>query len=183
MLSILPASSGGGRRENAPRPRRHRGDRAGRPHGLQRAVDLPAVRDVAAHASTAPTTGPVTVYTLEQARAPQPGADHLARRQQHLLRRHLARRQHLPRQPGDPGKACDVFLEGKPGQAATGIGILASAARGRAGWTGDIRAYDLQTKQRVGKFDTGSGRLPARACVTNTGRVWVSDALARRSGT
>ena len=45
------------------------------------------------------------------------------------------------------------------------------------GMYGDIRAYDLQTRQRVGEFSTGSGDLPQGMHVTEAGDVWVTDAF------
>ncbi len=42
---------------------------------------------------------------------------------------------------------------------------------------GDIRVYDLQTRQRVGEFATGSGRCLTGMHVTEAGDVWVTDAL------
>ena len=70
-----------------------------------------------------------------------------------------------------------MFLEGQPGQAATGIGIAGERMVIAGGMYGHIRAYDLQTKQRVGEFSTGSDGMLHGLHVTDAGDVWVTDAV------
>jgi hypothetical protein len=41
---------------------------------------------------------------------------------------------------------------------------------------GDVRAYDLRTRQRVGEFSTGSGGYLDGLHITGSGDVWVTDA-------
>ena len=122
----------------------------------------------AAHASAAPTTGPIAVYTLEKSehRNPAPITWHAdsstffvgAWNDGSIYRG----------SPDDP-TVC-VFLEGQPDQEATGIGISGQRLLVASGLYGDIRAYDLQTKQRVGEFSTGSGGAPARLARHRCGR-------------
>jgi hypothetical protein len=129
----------------------------------------------AAHASTAPTTGPVTVYTLEKPEhhIPAPIAWHadsdtffVGTWDDSSIYRGS---------PDDP--TVHVFLEGQPGQNATGIGISGQRLLVAGGLYGDIRAYDLQTKQRVGEFSTGSNGMLHGLHVTDAGDVWVTDAV------
>ena len=51
------------------------------------------------------------------------------------------------------------------------------------GLYGDIRTYDLQTKQRVGEFSTGTNGMLHGLHVTDAGDVWVTDAVRPVSGT
>ena len=129
----------------------------------------------AAQPSAAPATGPIAVYTLEKPehRVPAPitwyadsGTFFVGTWYDGSIYRGS---------PDDP--TVHVFLEGQPGQAATGIGISGQRLLVAGGLNGDIRAYDLQTKQRVGEFSTGSGGHLHGLHVTDAGDVWVPDAL------
>ena len=77
--------------------------------------------------------------------------------------------------PDDP--SVRVFLEGQPGQAAAGIGIAGERILVAGAEYGDIRVYDLQTRQRVGEFSTGPGTCLMGMHVTEAGDVWVTDAF------
>ncbi len=116
----------------------------------------------AAQPSTAPTTGPVTVYTLEKPehRNPAPITWHADSSTFFVGTWYDG--SIYRGSPDDP--TVRVFLEGQPGQAATGIGISGERLLVAGGLYGDIRAYDLQTKQRVGEFSTG----PAGSCTACT---------------
>ena len=129
----------------------------------------------AAHASAARTTGPVTVYTLEKPehRNPAPIAWHAASSTFFVGAWYDG--SIYRGSPDDP--TVRVFLEGQPGQAATGIGVSGERLVIAGGLNGDIRAYDLQTKQRVGEFSTGSGGHLHGLYVTDAGDVWVTDAV------
>jgi len=113
------------------------------------------LRIVAIPVFVAPTTGPVALYTLEKGehRNPVPivwhaesGTFFVGTKQDSSIFRG---------RPDDP--SVRVFLEGQPGQAAAGIGISGRRILVAGAEYGDIRVYDLQTRQRVGEFSTGSG--------------------------
>jgi hypothetical protein len=69
-----------------------------------------------------------------------------------------------------------VFLEGQPGQAASGLEVSGERLLVAGGIHGDIRAYDLRTRQRVGTFSTGPGGFLHGLDVTASGHVWITDA-------
>jgi hypothetical protein len=129
----------------------------------------------AAQPSSAPTTGPIAVYTLEKPehRNPAPITWHAASGTFFVGAWYDG--SIYRGSPDDP--TVHVFLEGQPGQAATGIGISSERLLVAGGIYGDIRAYDLQTKQRVGEFSTGSGGHLHGLHVTDAGDVWVTDAV------
>lgn len=77
--------------------------------------------------------------------------------------------------PDDP--TVPVFLEGEPGRAAAALGIAGGRLLVAGGLYGDIRAYDLETRARVGQFSTGSGGFLFGLLVTRAGDVWVTDAV------
>ena len=64
-----------------------------------------------------------------------------------------------------------MFLEGQPGQAAAGNGIAGQRILVAGAEYGDIRVYDLQTRQRVGEFSTGPGTCLMGMRVTDAGDV------------
>ena len=162
---ILPASSGGGRRENAARPRR-RGGRAGRPHGLQRAVDLPAVRRQPPRTRPPPrrpgrsrSTPSRSPSTATRRRSPgTPTAD--------LLRRHLVRRQHLPRQSRRPDGARVPRGATRPGRDRHRH-LRSAPARGRRPVRRHprLRPADQAAGRRV---QHGTGRDASTACTSPT---------------
>lgn len=129
----------------------------------------------AAQPSAAPTTGPIAAYTLEKPehRNPAPIAWHagsdtffVATWNDGSIYRGS---------PDDP--TVRVFVEGQPGQNATGIGISGRRLLVAGGQYGYIRTYDLQTKQRAGEFTTGSDGFLHGLDVTDAGDVWVTDAV------
>jgi streptogramin lyase len=70
-----------------------------------------------------------------------------------------------------------VFLEGQPGQAASGLEVSGERLLVAGGIYGDVRAYDLRTRQRVGTFSTGPGGFLHGLTVTASGHVWITDAV------
>jgi hypothetical protein len=124
-------------------------------------------------APAAPTAIPV--YTLEKPEHRTPGsiAWHEASRTFFVCTVHDGSiyRGHLD-EPSVP-----VFLEGQPGQEAMGIGVSGGRILVAGGLHGDIRAYDLETRGRVGSFATGEGGQLLGVLVTDAGDVWVADAV------
>lgn len=129
----------------------------------------------AAHGSAAPTTGPIAVYTLEKPehRNPAPITWHAATGTFFVGTWYDG--SIYRGSPDDP--TVRVFLAGQPGQAATGIGVSGARLVIAGGLDGDIRTYDLDTKERVGEFSTGSNGMLHGLCVTDAGDVWVTDAV------
>ena len=115
----------------------------------------PPAGDPPSAPSAAPTTGPVALYTLEkpQHRSPVPIVWHAESGTFFVGTKHDS--SIFRGRPDDP--SVRVFLEGQPGQAAAGIGIAGERILVAGAEYGDIRVYDLQTRQRVGEFSTGSG--------------------------
>jgi sugar lactone lactonase YvrE len=70
-----------------------------------------------------------------------------------------------------------VFLEGQPGQAASGLDIADGRLYVAGGMYREIRAYDLETRSRVGTFGTASDGTLFDLVVTDAGDVWVTDAI------
>ncbi|HSU08007.1 MAG TPA: hypothetical protein VLK57_02280 [Pseudonocardia sp.] len=125
--------------------------------------------------SGAPTTGPIALYTLEKSehRNPVPIVWHA---ESHTFFVGTFHDGSIYRgRPDDP--SVRVFLEGQPGQAASGIGLGAGRLLVAGGIYGDIRAYDLQTRERVAEFTTGSDGFLMGMHVTEAGEVWVTDAI------
>ena len=131
--------------------------------------------------SVAPPTGPVTVYTLEQPehRTPVPITWHAESGTFFVGTMHDG--SIYRGRPDDP--TVRVFLMGQPGQTASGIGVTGDRVVVAGGIYGDIRAYDLRTRQRVGEFSTGSGGFLHGLHVAGSGDVWVTDAQRPVSGT
>ena len=124
-------------------------------------------------ASTAP--GPITLYTLAKPehRNPAPITWHAESGTFFVGTWHDGT---IYRgSPDDP--TVPVYLAGQPGQSATGIGVSGTHLLVAGGMYGDIRAYDLQTKQRVAEFSTGSDGYLHGLHVTAAGDVWVTDAV------
>jgi hypothetical protein len=69
-----------------------------------------------------------------------------------------------------------VYIEGRRGQTANGIKIANRRLFVAGGLYGDVRVHDLETRELVGTFDTGSGGWLVDMAVTGAGDVWVSDA-------
>jgi hypothetical protein len=126
-------------------------------------------------APTPATAGPIPVYTLDEPehRSPVPIAWHEESRTFFVGTIHdgSVYRGSLD----DP--TVPVFLQGEPGQMATGIGIVAGRILVAGGLGGDITAYDLQTRALVGEFATGPGGFLRSLLVTDAGDVWVTDAV------
>jgi Cu-Zn family superoxide dismutase len=143
------------------------------------AVVLSAVAACSAPApsapSAAPTTGPVALYRLEKPehRNPVPIVWHAESGTFFVGTKHDS--SIFRGRPDDP--SVRVFLEGQPGQAAAGIGIAGERILVAGAEYGDIRVYDLQTRQRVGEFSTGPGTCLMGMHVTEAGDVWVTDAF------
>ena len=138
-------------------------------------ADPPAAVDPPSSPSAAPTTGPIVLYTLEKSehRNPVPIVWHA---ESHTFFVGTFHDGSIYRgRPDDP--SVWVFLEGQPGQAASGIGLGAGRLLVAGGIYGDIRAYDLQTRERVAEFTTGSDGFLMGMHVTEAGEVWVTDAL------
>jgi Cu-Zn family superoxide dismutase len=70
-----------------------------------------------------------------------------------------------------------LFLEGTPGQSASGIAIADGLLYVSGGNYGEIRVHDLETKALVGSFSTGQGGFLNDLVVTDAGDVYVTDAL------
>ena len=69
-----------------------------------------------------------------------------------------------------------VFLEGQPGQSASGLAVVGDRLVVAGGTYGDIRVYDLATRARLGSFTTGPGGFLNGLTVADGGDVWVTDA-------
>ena len=135
----------------------------------------PPTVDPPAAPSAGPTTGPLALYTLEKPehRSPAPIVWHAESGTFFVGTMHDGT---IYRgRPDDP--SVRVFLVGQPGQMASGIGIAGGRLVMANGMYGDIRVYDVETRQRVGEFATGSGGLFYGMHVTPAGDVWVTDAL------
>ena len=145
-----------------------------RPHGLQRPIDLPAVRDVRRAPSPAPTTGPVSLYTLEKPehRNPVPIIWH-ADSSTFFVAAWIDGTIYRGRLD-DP--SVRVFLEGQPDQAATGIGISGERLLVASGCTATprLRPADQAADRRVHHRLADS----CTACMSPTpGDVWMTDAV------
>jgi hypothetical protein len=140
--AILPPSSGGGRRENAARLVAAATALAAITACSAPSTSPPSATS-AAQPSAAPATGPITVYTLEKPehRNPAPITWHAGSGTFFVGIWNDGSIYHGS--PDDP--TVRVFLEGQPGQAATGIGISGERLLVAGGIYGDIRAYELQT--------------------------------------
>ena len=124
--------------------------------------------------SAAPSTGPVAVYTLEKPehRTPVPITWHAESGTFFVGTMHDG--SIYRGRPDDP--TVRVFLMGQPGQTASGIGVSGDRIVVAGGIYGDVRAYDLRTRERVGDFSTGSGGFLHGLHVAGSGDVWVTDA-------
>jgi Cu-Zn family superoxide dismutase len=71
--------------------------------------------------------------------------------------------------------AAVVHLEGRRGQSAHGIDVVGNRMFVAGGLYGSIRVYDLESREQVGNFDTGSGGLVTDLVVTRSGHVWATD--------
>jgi hypothetical protein len=69
-----------------------------------------------------------------------------------------------------------VYIEGRRGQTVNGIKIANGRLFVAGGLYGDVRVHDLETRELVGEFDTGSGGWLVDMAVTGAGDVWVTDA-------
>jgi Cu-Zn family superoxide dismutase len=124
--------------------------------------------------SVAPPPGPVAVYTLEEPEhsTPVPITWHAESGTFFVGTMHDG--SIYRGRPDDP--TVRVFLMGQPGQTASGIGVTGDRVVVAGGIYGDIRAYDLRTRQRVGEFSTGSGGFLQGLHIAGSGDVWVTDA-------
>ena len=135
----------------------------------------PPAADPPSAPSAAPTTGPVALYTLEKPehRNPVPIVWH-AESQTFFVATVFDGTIYRGR-IDDP--SVRVFLEGQPGQGAGGIGISGERLLLADGLYGNVLTYDLQTRQRIGEFATGSGGFLHGLHVTEAGDVWVTDGV------
>jgi hypothetical protein len=124
--------------------------------------------------SAVPSPGPVAVYTLEnpEHRTPVPITWHAESGSFFVGTMHDG--SIYRGKPDDP--TVRVFLLGQPGQTASGIGVTGDRVVVAGGIYGDIRAYDLRTRQRVGEFSTGSGGFLHGLHIADSGDVWITDA-------
>ena len=63
------------------------------------------------------------------------------------------------------------------GHAAVGLEVRRNKLYVAGGPSGEIRVYDLRTKQQVAKFDTGAGGFLNDLAVTSSGDVFVTDSF------
>ena len=70
-----------------------------------------------------------------------------------------------------------IFLRGQPGQEADGIRVAGGRIYIAGGVDGQIRVYDLVTRQRTGTFETGPDGHVIDLTVTGTGDVYVTDGV------
>jgi sugar lactone lactonase YvrE len=68
------------------------------------------------------------------------------------------------------------FIPG-PGAAAVGLEVRGNRLYVAGGPSGEIRVYNLRTKEQVAKFDTGSGGFLNDLAVTSSGDVFVTDSF------
>jgi len=136
------------------------------------AADPPAA-DPPAAPSVAPATGPIAVYTLEEPehRNPVPIVWHAESGTFFVGTKHDG--SIYRGTPDDP--SVRVFLAGQPGQAASGMAITGGRLLVAGGEYGDIRVYDLRTRERVGEFTTGAGGYLCGMHVMAAGDVWITD--------
>ena len=154
---------------------------------LLRTLAVATLTTLAATACTAPRSaapsevgapsskGPIAVYTLENPahRTPVPIDWHADSRSFFVGTIHDGSlyRGRLD----DP--TVRLFLEGTPGQSASGIAIADGLLYVSGGNYGEIRVHDLETKALVGSFSTGQGGSLHDLVVTDSGDVYVTDAL------
>jgi Cu-Zn family superoxide dismutase len=67
------------------------------------------------------------------------------------------------------------FIPGGAGQSAVGLKVVRGKLYAAGGSTGTITVYDLASKQRVARFDTGAGGFLNDLVVTRRGDVYVTD--------
>jgi hypothetical protein len=126
----------------------------------------------AAPAPSGPT--PIPVYTLERPEHRTPVAiDWHADSGSFFVGTHYDGT-HLPRSARRP--TVRLFLEGRPGQAASGIVVAHGRLYVSGGIYGDIRVHDLETKALVGTFNRGQGGFLNDLVVTDAGDVYITDA-------
>jgi len=70
-----------------------------------------------------------------------------------------------------------AFLQAQPGQTADSMRVAGGRIYVSAGIEAQIRVYDIATRQRTGTFEAGSGGHVIDAEVTDTGDVYVTDAM------
>jgi hypothetical protein len=70
-----------------------------------------------------------------------------------------------------------VFLQPQPGQTADSMRVAGGRIYVCAGIEGEIRVYDIATRQRSGTFQVGPGGHIIDAEVTGTGDVYATDAM------
>ena len=68
-----------------------------------------------------------------------------------------------------------MHLEGRRGLTAHGIDVVGDRIFVAGGLYGDIRVYDIESREQVGSFTTGSGGFLVSLVVTAAGDVWVTD--------
>jgi hypothetical protein len=130
-------------------------------------------------AATAPpataASDPIAVYTLD-------GAEH---RRPAAIEWHADSRTFFVSTHNDGGiyrggldnPITPIYLRGQPGQQADGIRVAGGRIYIGGGIDGEIRVYDLTTRQRTGTFATGPGGQVIDLAVTSTGDVYVTDGV------
>jgi Cu-Zn family superoxide dismutase len=69
------------------------------------------------------------------------------------------------------------FIEGGPGRAAIGVKVRRGKLYVAGGPTGSITVYDLDTRQAVATFQTGTGGFVNDLVVTGRGDIYATDSL------
>jgi DNA-binding beta-propeller fold protein YncE len=125
--------------------------------------------------SAAPSTGTVALYTLEKGEHRSPVPIVWDAESQTFFVATVFDGTIYRGRIDEP--SVQVFLEGQPGRGAGGIGISGGRLLLADGMYGNVLIYDLQTRQRIGEFATGSGGSLHGLQVTEAGDVWVTDAV------
>jgi sugar lactone lactonase YvrE len=123
--------------------------------------------------TTAPS--PIPVYTLDRAEHRRPAA----------VDWHAESRTFFVSTLNDGGiyrgrldePVTPIFLRGQPGLSADGIRVVGGRIYVGGGIDGEIRIYDLATRQRTGTFETGAGGQVTDLAVTGSGDVYVTDGV------
>ena len=148
------------------------------------ALAVAALIGAAACAATPPVTSPppstaapaaISAYTLEGSEHRMPAAiDWDAASRTFFVSTH---NEGIIYRGGLDDPITPVFLRGQPGQSADGIRVSGGRIYIAGGVDGQIRVYDLVTRQRTGTFETGPGGHVIDLAVTGTGDVYVTDGV------
>jgi hypothetical protein len=125
-------------------------------------------------ASTA-AMGSISVYTLDGAEHRRPAAiEWHAESRTFFVSTHNAGSIY---RGGRDSPITPIFLHGQPGLEADGIRVAAGRINIGGGNDGEIRVYDLATRQRTGTFETGPGGQVIDLAVTDAGDLYVTDGV------